>query len=247
MDSKRRERHALPAAAVLTVSLLLHAGLLLLPLPVPRQQTPRPEFSPMIVDLVAGAVDHTPEREETRPPPEESPPNEPEPLAEQAPPETQGTQRATAQSSSRRETQPLPASPAAAARSERIQAQLLSAARALGRESEHAGEEKGLQYDAAPALPSQPGWLHQYTGRVTPSIDRWKENDGSRNARVVTGSGRVICVRTRAPTMAEIFNPWISSAVPMMRDCGRERPDGVAGGDPWLRSPGGAVGAGGQD
>lgn len=247
MDLKRRDRHALLAAVALTVSLLLHAGLLLLPLPGPRQQTQRPELTPMIVDLVAAPVDHTQAREERQPLPGESPPDEPTRSAEQESFETRRTQRTSAQSSGMRETQPVLASPDAAARSEQIQAQLLSAARALGRESENVGEEKGLQYDAVPALPSQPGWLHRYTGRVSPLINRWESVDGSQNARVVTGSGRVICVRTRAPTMAEIFNPWMSSAVPMVSVCGRERPDAVASGNPWLRSPGEAVGASGQE
>ncbi|HSH27046.1 MAG TPA: hypothetical protein VK972_04645, partial [Wenzhouxiangella sp.] len=220
----------------LTVSLLLHAGLLLLPLPGPRQQAHRLALTPMVFDLVAAPVEHSPVREERQPPLGESPADEPARPAEQEPPETR---RTPAQSSDMRKTQPLVALPDTAARSEQLRAQLLSAARALGRQSEQSGDESGLQYDPMPDLPSPPGWLHRYTGPVSPSNDRWKNSDGSHNARVVTAGGRVICIRTRAPTMAEIFNPWMSSAVPMVSLCGRERPDGVAGGNPWIRPPGG--------
>lgn len=121
--------------------------------------------------------------------------------------------------------------------SQAIRAQLLGAARELGRGVEQPEKGQGLAYRGVPDLPSQPGWLHQYTGLVAASVDRWKSNDGSVSARLVTGNGQVFCIRTRAPTIAETFNPWISSAVPMVSKCGRERPEAPDGTDPWLRRP----------
>lgn len=240
MDSKRRDKRAWPTAAVLALSLLLHAALLFLPLPGPRHESPLRDATTMIVDLLPRPAERAAETPERVPEPEQ-PPSEPERMQraeEPAPAEPEVAAQSPAEEPAPTESTVAPALPDTATTADRMQAQLLSTARALGREAERTGVDDGLQYGAAPTLPSQPGWLNQYTGRVTASIDRWKGNDGSRNARVVTGSGQVFCIRTRAPTIAETFNPWMSSAVGMMRGCGRERPRAPDGENPWLRRPG---------
>lgn len=245
MGSNGDKRRIWPTAAVLTLSLLAHAALMLLPLPGPRQDSPRRDRPTMVVDLAPGRAKRaaeTPERTaEPEPKTERSPPEQMQ--QPQDPQEPQATEPADAAqsalaSSAPAETPAEAAPPDATTTADRMQAQLLNAARTLGRESEQDGEVNGLQYNETPALPSQPGWLNQYTGMVRPSIGRWQGNDGSRNARVVTDSGRAFCIRTRAPTIAEVFNPWMSSAVGMMRGCGRERPRTADGENPWLRRPG---------
>jgi hypothetical protein len=239
MDSKRRDNRAWPTAAVLAVSLLLHAGLLLLPLPGPNHETTRRDAPVVTLNLLPRPAERAAENPERLPEPEQAPPEPTQRTEEPDSSEPEVAAQGPAEEPAQAAKLPVaPAPPDAAATADRMQAQLLSAARALGRESERTEEDKGLQYQAAPTLPSQPGWLNQYTGRVTTSIDRWKGNDGSRNARIVTGSGQVICVHTRAPTIDEIFNPWMSSAVGMMRGCGRERPRAPDGENPWLRWPG---------
>lgn len=238
MSSKRERQRVWPAAGVLAVSALVHIALLFLPLPGPRHETARSEPSSLRVELVA--IPSPPAAtEETQPPqePAEQPSREPSEggtsmPAEATEPETVAGIEPPIESAS-----PSPEVAAPEPASDAIRAQLLGTARNLGRESEQSEQGRGLDYRAVPELPSQPGWLHRYTGRVAPSIDRWRGNDGSSNARIVTGSGQVVCVRTRAPTTAEIFNPWMSSALPMMSFCGRERPEGVDRADPWLRRP----------
>ncbi|NBD96406.1 MAG: hypothetical protein GVY11_08025 [Gammaproteobacteria bacterium] len=225
---------------MLALSLLLHAALFLLPLPDLARESPRSDNAAMIVDLLPRPADS-----EHQDPPQRTQPQRPSTEAPATPEEVKTHEsRATAKTVSEQTTGQEPTSAPASADAilpgDRMQARILSAARAIGRDAEQTGEEKGLHYDSAPALPSQPGWLDRYTGPVTASIDRWKGNDGSRKTRIVTGSGQVFCVRTRAPTIAEIFNPWMSSAVGMVRNCGRERPRGAARWNPWLRSPGGA-------
>ncbi|RFF32821.1 hypothetical protein [Wenzhouxiangella sediminis] len=239
MDSKRRDKRAWPTAAVLALSLLLHAGLLFLPLPGPRHESPRRDAPTVTLDLLPRPAERAADNPERLPEPEQAPPEPTQRTAEPDSPEPEVAAQSPAKEPAQAEAEPAvaPAPPDTTATADRMQAQLLSAARALGRESERAEDDKGLQYEAAPALPSQPGWLNQYTGPVTASIDRWKGNDGSRSARIVTGSGQVFCIRTRAPTIAETFNPWMSSAVGMVRDCGRERPRAPDGSDPWVRRP----------
>jgi hypothetical protein len=235
MESKRRERRAWPAAAVLLLSLLLHGALLFLPLPGPGPDSKLPATPRISVDLVERPrpEDRTPEPRDPSPRPRETGRVPQEEEAEATPEKTAARPVAPADPSSAAAatTRPPP---------DRIRAQLLGTARELGREteSERTGQPEGLRYSRTPALPSQPGWLNRYTGPVETSIDRWRGNDGSRSARIVTGSGQVFCVRTRAPTMSEIFNPWMSSAVPMVSGCGRERPDAPDPANPWLRRPG---------
>lgn len=239
MDSKREQQRIWPAAGVLAISVLVHVALLFVPLPGPRHETSGPAPSTLRVELVARpSPTPTPEEAPAAPQPPEpvsgepAQPNQPTPPG-QAAPETAASSEPTSE----------PASPSSAVAvpepgPETIRARLLGAAHQLGREHEKTGEARDLTYRDIPELPSQQGWLHHYTGRVTTSIDRWRGNDGSSSARIVTGSGQVVCVRTRAPTTAEIFNRWMSAAVPMMSRCGRERPEGVDRADPWLRSPG---------
>lgn len=230
MDSNGDKKSLWPAAGVLTVSVLLHLSLLLLPLPGPDLDLSPSEAPTLRIDLTA------------RPP---SPPaTEPDPLA----PEPADPDQAVAEemaSEDEAPEEPVTDSPppehadtTASPNPRAIRGQLLEVARKMGRESEATDDSPGLEFGSLPELPSQPGWLNQYTGRVTPSLDRWQGNDGSHNARVVTASGQVVCVRTRAPTTAETFNPWMSVAVPMASLCGRERPQAPDPEDPWVRSPG---------
>ncbi|NBB93098.1 MAG: hypothetical protein GVY32_08025 [Gammaproteobacteria bacterium] len=242
MDSRRRQTRVRPAAAVLVLSLLLHAALLLLPLPGPRPQSAPPGSPSVVVELIA------PPRAAEPDPPPDPPPERPEP-AEPTPENAASAQDvASAETSDTGNADPddPPAETASAAEeiarestpsTTGIRTQLLRAARELGRQEEATEDATGLRYREAPPLPSRPGWLDQYTGRVAASIERWQGSDGAHSARIVTGSGQVVCVRTRAPTTAEIFNPWMSSAVPMVRDCGRERPEAPDAADPWLRRP----------
>lgn len=223
---------------MLSLSLLLHAALLFLPLAGPRFESPRRDSPTMVVDLVPRPGEREAESTARPSEPERPPPREKRQTQEPQAPESADTAQPQLVPSTPAKLLSAPNPPGAAATAGRIQAQLLNTARTLGRESEQVEKGAGLRYNQAPSLPSQPGWLHQHTGRVSPSIDRWKGNDGSRSARVVTGNGQVLCIRTRAPTTAEIFNPWMSAAVPMMSSCGRERPEGVDREDPWLRSPG---------
>lgn len=240
MGSNGDKRRIWPTAAVLTLSLLAHAALMLLPLPGPRQDSPRRDRPTMVVDLAPGPTERAAETPQglPEPEPERSPPEQMQQPQEPQATETADAAQSALASSAPAETPAKPAPPDATTTADRMQAQLLDAARTLGRESEQDAGDNGLQYNETPALPSQPGWLNQYTGTVRPSIGRWQGNDGSRNARVVTDSGRAFCIRTRAPTIAEVFNPWMSSAVGMMRGCGRERPRTADGENPWLRQPG---------
>jgi len=220
------------------MSVLAHVALLFLPLPDPRLDSEPPGVPTIRVDLVD--IDHQEHRPSDRP---EERTERQEPITED-PPAAHDTAKAvstTAQSAPVEPAKPSDTAPATAGRipPDQIRTQLLDTARELGRESEQTGETNGLDYSKMPALPSRTGWLNQYTGRVEASADHWRENDGSANARIVTGSGQVVCVRTRAPTITETFNPWMSSAVPMVHGCGRERPEAPDPNDAWIRRPGG--------
>ncbi len=94
-----------------------------------------------------------------------------------------------------------------------------------------------------PALPASPGWINDYVGTVTSSSDRWQANDGSSGTRTVLASGQIICGQTRAPTMAEIFNPSFSVNIATFWACGRERPEPVDRSNPWIRAPQSDTGA----
>ncbi len=89
-----------------------------------------------------------------------------------------------------------------------------------------------------PALPSAVGWLNDYVGQVTPSVDRWTSPDGSQHARIVLANGRVYCGKSGPPTAAEMFNPSMSANVMRYRYCGRERPDPIDRSNPWVRGAG---------
>ncbi len=222
---------------MLSLSLLLHAALLLLPLTGPNNKIPRRGAPMIVLDLLPPKTEPSPESKDQRPKPERSPPKEGQQPGEPNEPEARAKPQDTAEQSITRETPsaPDPATPSAS--TERVQARILTAARALGRETERTGEDKGLQYDSVPDLPSGVGWLNQYTGRVRPSLDRWRSNDGSMNSRIVTASGQVYCTRTPMPTMEQIFNPSMGGAATMIWRCGRERPEPLDEADPWVRRP----------
>lgn len=98
--------------------------------------------------------------------------------------------------------------------------------------------DPGISGAPAPRLPDAPGWLNDYVGTVRPGAESWQEADGSTSSRVVLAGGQVLCGRQRAPSMDEIFNPWMSAAVTTWRACGRERPAPVDRSDPWVRGVG---------
>ena len=239
MVPKKRKQSVWSAVAALFLSLLLHAALLLVPLPALKPEPPRHAKPTMVVDLLPQPTTHAPEFSERLPEPKR-----PEPEETQRPEDPKPSKSAVAAQSLEESTQtepPIATVPSkATATADRMQAKILSAARTIGQQSEQDGEDDGLQYDTVPALPSRTGWLNQHTGRVDPSVDRWRGNNGSTNARIVTASGQVFCTRRRMPTMEEIFNPSRSSEVTMIRRCGRERPAAPDRSNPWLRAPHGA-------
>jgi hypothetical protein len=230
--------------AALVVALLFHAGLLMLPLPLPQTEHRDDGPAALTVELVARTAETTATSVSARPEPELPDPPEPHLPESPAKARPESDPQSVVEKGETRVTRPgsvqatgINVTEQNAASAEHLRARLLEEAGAIGRRLEQGESEPTLEYARVPDLPGRAGWLQRYTGRVAPSIDRWRAGDGSRSARLVTGSGQVICVRTRAPTIDEIFNPWQSSAVPMMRDCGRERPT-LDAGDPWLRRPG---------
>lgn len=93
------------------------------------------------------------------------------------------------------------------------------------------------QVRSNPKLPSGgPSLFDQWMGPVKPSLDRWAQGSGEVSARVTLASGDIVCIHRRAPTTAELFNPWASLAIPMSRVCGKVRREAVDLSDPWLRS-----------
>jgi len=102
-----------------------------------------------------------------------------------------------------------------------------------------AGPEAGDATTPAriPALPDPLSWINQYVGRVEPSREVRQNRDGSRQARVVTEDGQILCGKADAPTAAEIFNPSLATNLMRWRDCGRRRPDLPDLSDPRLRTP----------
>jgi hypothetical protein len=100
------------------------------------------------------------------------------------------------------------------------------------------GQRNALQAAPVPKLPDSAGWLNDYVGTVSPSVDRWVSNDGSRHTRILLASGQVVCGRAAPPTPAEMFNPSMAMNVMHFRLCGRERPPPVDRTDPWMRVPG---------
>lgn len=87
-----------------------------------------------------------------------------------------------------------------------------------------------------PRLPGSTGWMDAHLGPVTTGTERWQGADGSMSSRTILASGQVVCTSVRSPTMDEIFNPWMSSALSMLKNCGRERPHAFQDPhDPWQR------------
>lgn len=215
------QRIAVPV--VVLVSLALHLLVLALPLalPTPREDTSAdaltlvslpPPQAETIKETPAPTIPAEPEETETSQPPLPSP----QPLPESPrPPETTGE----------------PHVPDATV----LQRQTLSAARRIVRR-ENDDNSAAKPFARVPRLPSRPGALDAWLGTVTPRIDRSVRADGQTDARIVMADGQVICAHRRAARIEEVFNPWMSTAVAMMRDCGRERPDAASNGnDPWQR------------
>lgn len=88
----------------------------------------------------------------------------------------------------------------------------------------------------SPRLPFAPGWINGYVGQVRASRAVWREASGEIAARLVSADGRVTCGRMEAPEPWEIFNPSLSARVMRFYSCGRERPLSAAHEDPWMRS-----------
>ncbi len=97
-------------------------------------------------------------------------------------------------------------------------------------------EEPNYQNRANPKLPGGSSLFDQWMGPVSPQLDRWSDPSGEINARVTLASGDVVCIQVRAPTTQELFNPWMSIAIPMARMCGREKSKSIDLTDPWLRA-----------
>ncbi|MEN1728789.1 MAG: hypothetical protein AAGJ52_10160 [Pseudomonadota bacterium] len=97
--------------------------------------------------------------------------------------------------------------------------------------------EDPIEAAAAPELPSTTGWIDQFVGSVKPSVDQWKNADGTRESRIVTATGQVFCGRARAPTPSEMFNPSFAMNILLFRECGRVRPAPPDASDPWNRLP----------
>lgn len=93
----------------------------------------------------------------------------------------------------------------------------------------------GYQAHSIPKLPGAPGVLDAWLKPATPQLDRWANPGGGMGARQVLSDGTVLCIRLRAPTTQEIFNPWMSAAVPMTRVCGRRQALMSNLTDPWRR------------
>lgn len=89
---------------------------------------------------------------------------------------------------------------------------------------------------ATPKLPGGPSLFNEWMGSVKPNLDRWRDASGGVNAQVTWANGDLVCIKVRAPTTQELFNPWMSAAVPMSRVCGRRRPEPVDTENPWLRA-----------
>jgi hypothetical protein len=118
-----------------------------------------------------------------------------------------------------------------------LRARIITAiAREHGR-IEPPGERNALESAALPRLPDSPGWLNDYVGTISPRVDRWAGNDGSRHTRIVMASGQIVCGRADPPTPAEMFNPSLAMNIMRFTPCGRQRPTPVDRSDPWVRVP----------
>lgn len=216
------QRIAVPL--VVLVSLALHLLVLALPLalPTPQEDTsadaltlvslPPPQVEETIKETPAPTIPAEPEETKTSQPP--SPIPQPLPDSPRLP-------------EMARDTNPPDATI--------LKRQTVSAARRIVRR-ENGDDPAPEHFAPVPRLPSRPGALNARLGTVTPRIDRSLRADGQTDARIVMADGQVVCAQRRAARIEEVFNPWMSTAVAMMRDCGRERPDiDAAGNDPWQR------------
>ncbi len=89
---------------------------------------------------------------------------------------------------------------------------------------------------AAPKLPGGPSLFDEWMGPVKPNLDRWRDASGGVNAQLTLANGDLVCIKVRAPTTRELFNPWMSAAIPMSRLCGRKNAEPVDLENPWLRA-----------
>lgn len=101
---------------------------------------------------------------------------------------------------------------------------------------ESAQSAPGYQAHSIPKLPGAPSVFDAWLKPATPQLDQWVKSGGGMGARQVLSDGTVLCVRVRAPTTQETFNPWMSAAVPMTRVCGRDKASMPDLSNPWLRA-----------
>jgi hypothetical protein len=225
MDSENAGKNQAILWLALLVSLVLHALMVQLP---GRQRTPPPDSGSLDIELVF--VEATRPQPEIRPEPQITP--EPEmqvepdavvAFSEQTPVEM---------------IDPVLETPAVEGPELPAGVRLLQQIR-----RNHSGHEapdmrNRIHGAPVPRLPGQPGWLNDHVGTVIAGSDHWRDADGGISSRLVMSNGQVICGHIRPLTVSEIFNPTLSLAVPMFRECGRERPQPVDRTDPWFRGPG---------
>jgi hypothetical protein len=223
--SKDTAQHS-KLAMILAFSLLVHAVLLLWPI----EHEPSPgQPATNRISLVAPPVPPTPIASEPVAAEAPSPSDPP-------PPEETTLTEASETPDPVHDAQPEPAVPATPDAVEiRRQALQLAGENAVDSEGD---VESTLSFRAVPRLPGATGWMDQHVGNVAASREHWRSADGGLHSRIVTASGHVVCASIRAPTMQEFFNPWMSSAVTMLRSCGQERPQSIDSSDPWQRRAG---------
>lgn len=101
---------------------------------------------------------------------------------------------------------------------------------------ESAQSAPGYQAHSIPKLPSAPSVFDAWLKPATTQLDQWVNSGGGMGTRQVLSDGTVLCIRVRAPTTQEVFNPWMSAAVPMTRVCGRDKAPMPDLSNPWLRA-----------
>ena len=101
---------------------------------------------------------------------------------------------------------------------------------------ESAPSAPGYQAHSIPKLPGAPSVFDAWLKPATPQLDQWVNSGGGMGTRQVLSDGTVLCIRVRAPTTQEVFNPWMSAAVPMTRVCGRDKAPMPDLSNPWLRA-----------
>ena len=92
------------------------------------------------------------------------------------------------------------------------------------------------QIHQVPKLPGAPSLFDAWLKPTTPSLEQWTGQEGGFHSRQVLSDGTVLCTRLQAPTTQEIFNPWMSAAVSMMRGCGQKSAPEMDLTNPWLRT-----------